>query len=60
MKFYEGYVNALSYGLFYWIQWLLTLGYKRPLEINDLGTLPEVRQTKYNYQKLKKVFEMVS
>ncbi|XP_072025842.1 ATP-binding cassette sub-family C member 9-like [Amphiura filiformis] len=56
MKYCEDYVNCVSFGLFYWIRWLLNLGYKRPLVMKDLGALPRKHQTKYNYQKLRKVF----
>ncbi len=61
MKHYEDFVNTASFALFLWVRWLLKLGYKRPIEMRDLGTLPQVHQTKYNYQKLRKVFrrEMV-
>ncbi|XP_072018399.1 ATP-binding cassette sub-family C member 9-like [Amphiura filiformis] len=57
MRYQDDYVNCVSFGLFYWIRWLLTLGYNRPLEVKDLGTLPRKHQTKYNYEKLRKVFE---
>ena len=57
MRYYENYVNPISYGLFYWINWLLKLGYDHPLELKDLGSLPENHTTKHNYQKLRKVFK---
>ncbi|XP_072050893.1 ATP-binding cassette sub-family C member 9-like [Amphiura filiformis] len=57
MNYYEDCVNCVSFGLFFWIRWLLDLGYKRPLEMKDLGTLPRKHQTEYNYEKLRKEFQ---
>ena len=57
MRYYEDYVNPLSYALFYWINWLLRIGYDHPLEMNELGSLPVNHSVKYNYQKLRRIFK---
>ena len=62
MEYMYYYVNFLSQQSYYWISWLMTLGYKRPLEMEDLGALPARHETKYNHTKFKRVLkqELVS
>ncbi|XP_046390100.1 ATP-binding cassette sub-family C member 9 isoform X2 [Ischnura elegans] len=49
--------NAFSKGLFYWLTPLLRLGYSRPLELEDLGRLPEEESTKVHFERFKQIFE---
>ena len=56
MRYYDNYVNTLSYMFFYWLGPLLTLGYKRPLEVEDLGNLPEEDQARSTYIKIREAF----
>ncbi|XP_033647740.1 ATP-binding cassette sub-family C member 9-like [Asterias rubens] len=57
MEYMYYYVNFLSQQSYYWISWLMTLGYKRPLEMEDLGALPARHETKYNHTKFKRVLK---
>ncbi|XP_072031297.1 ATP-binding cassette sub-family C member 8-like [Amphiura filiformis] len=38
---------------FWWLNWLLKLGFKQPIEIQDLGTLPETHKAFRLYSNLK-------
>ncbi|XP_071815996.1 ATP-binding cassette sub-family C member 9-like isoform X3 [Apostichopus japonicus] len=51
MRFLQGYTNLLSTAIFWWMNWLFSLGYKRALELDDLGSLSKVHTTKYNRDK---------
>ncbi|XP_072025399.1 ATP-binding cassette sub-family C member 9-like [Amphiura filiformis] len=57
MYYYEDYVNVISYSLFYWMNWLLKVGYQSPLELKHLGSLPVKHTTKYNYKKFRRNFK---
>ncbi|XP_072027036.1 ATP-binding cassette sub-family C member 9-like [Amphiura filiformis] len=48
MRFYHQYANLFSASTFWWLHWLLSLGYKRPLQMSDLGCLPKRHSSKQN------------
>lgn len=57
MKFaqeYSGFPSVVSY---WWLNWLFRLGYKRPLEQADLGSLPEVHTASYVHNKFKNAYQ---
>ena len=56
MLYVQDYVNLWSETSYWWLNWLLNLGYKRPLEIEDLGLLPEAHEAKANHNKFLKAF----
>ena len=35
----------------------MSLGYKRPLEMSDLGALPLIHESSYNHNKFRDAFE---
>ncbi|XP_033637853.1 ATP-binding cassette sub-family C member 9-like [Asterias rubens] len=56
MKFaqkYSGFPSEVSY---WWLNWLFRLGYKRPLEQADLGSLPEEHAASYVHNNFKKAY----
>ncbi|XP_033643756.1 ATP-binding cassette sub-family C member 8-like [Asterias rubens] len=48
MKFFLRYVSLPSKVLFHWELWLLRLGWKKPLEMSDLGDLSKMTSSRYN------------
>ena len=50
------YANFVSELFFWWVNWLLFLGYKRTLEIDDLGRLPKRMDAEQLQQQFKKEF----
>ncbi|XP_038069245.1 ATP-binding cassette sub-family C member 9-like, partial [Patiria miniata] len=48
MKYYMRYVSFPSLIFFTWPGWLLRVGYQHPLEIKDLGSLPEMSTSRSN------------
>ncbi|XP_070559571.1 ATP-binding cassette sub-family C member 9-like [Ptychodera flava] len=50
------------YGRLYvsWINWLFRLGYKQPIEMTDLGSLPEEHSVKRQYNILRKAYRAES
>ncbi|XP_072038843.1 ATP-binding cassette sub-family C member 9-like [Amphiura filiformis] len=52
MHFKQDYANFLSYVSYWWLNFIFYVGYRRPLEIKDLGVLTEEQSA--NYQR--KVF----
>ncbi|XP_033123425.1 ATP-binding cassette sub-family C member 9-like isoform X2 [Anneissia japonica] len=57
MLYKDQYSNAVSQISFWWLNWLLRLGYKRPLEISDLGSIPDDFESRNNLNKFKEAFE---
>ena len=57
MKYTEHYVSFLYYITFWWMNWLFKLGYTRPLEVKDLGNLPENHSAQHLYQIFKEDFQ---
>ncbi len=51
MYFIQDYVSVWSELTYSWVNWLLKLGYERPLEMEDIGSLPEAHQAKINHKK---------
>ncbi|XP_029846376.2 ATP-binding cassette sub-family C member Sur isoform X1 [Ixodes scapularis] len=50
------FASMLSKCTFYWLVPLLKLGSRRPLELEDLGYLPEKHMNEYQYARFNKVF----
>ncbi|CAM1323224.1 Sur (predicted) [Pycnogonum litorale] len=57
LRYLHNYAMFLSKGTFSWIIPLLKLGFERPLELSDLGNLPEEELAEYQYKKFKRVFD---
>lgn len=47
----------LSKLTFYWVVDLLRRGYRAPLDLNDLGELPEEESTVIQFEKFRKIYE---
>ena len=56
MLYTQDYVNLASEQTYWWLNWLLALGYQRPLELEDLGSLPEAHEARANHEKFWKAF----
>ncbi len=56
VKYTEDYVNFLFSISFWWLNWLFKQGYQRPLEVEDLGTLPDSHRAKSLYKRFREVF----
>ena len=65
MFFKEQFVNFVSQYSYWWLNWLPIMGYKRPIVIEDLGTLPHRHQAKtihdrfndaYQKEKVRSIF----
>ncbi|XP_077982708.1 ATP-binding cassette sub-family C member 9-like [Glandiceps talaboti] len=50
---YTALLRRMTYS---WLTWLLTLGYKRPLEMEDLGCLPHEHTVAHQYHIFEKVY----
>ncbi|XP_030828553.1 ATP-binding cassette sub-family C member 9 isoform X2 [Strongylocentrotus purpuratus] len=57
MNYLDQHVNLLSQVTYWWLNWLLQLGYKRPLEMSDLGALPLIHESNFNHNRFRDVFE---
>ncbi|XP_070536868.1 ATP-binding cassette sub-family C member 9-like [Ptychodera flava] len=57
MYFYYKYTNFLSQTSQVCINWLFALGYKQPLEIQDLGCPPEEFEAQYQYKLFNNAYE---
>ncbi|XP_070536378.1 ATP-binding cassette sub-family C member 8-like [Ptychodera flava] len=55
--FNYAYTNMMSQITLWSMNWLFLLGYKRPLEITDLGSLPGEYEARYQYNLLSQAFE---
>ncbi|XP_038068619.1 ATP-binding cassette sub-family C member 9-like [Patiria miniata] len=49
-------VNIASSLTFWWVNWLLALGYKKHLELSDLGVVPDRHKAKANHDRFRNVF----
>ena len=56
MKYMEYNTNLFSSLSFWWVNWLLALGYTKHLELSDLGEVPERHQAKFNHERFRKAF----
>lgn len=50
------YVSFFSSLTFWWVNWLLNLGYKKHLELDDLGIPPKQHEAKFNHERFRKAF----
>ncbi|XP_038050112.1 ATP-binding cassette sub-family C member 9-like isoform X2 [Patiria miniata] len=57
MKFTQEFSSFISEVTYWWLNWVFRLGYKRPLEMEDLGQLPEVHSASYIHEKFKEAFK---
>ncbi|XP_078584948.1 ATP-binding cassette sub-family C member 9-like [Branchiostoma floridae x Branchiostoma japonicum] len=56
MTFYQPFVNPVSMVTYWWLNGFLQLGYKRPLEMSDLGKLPKEHHAAVNHKLLGQAF----
>ena len=56
MSYVEQFVNVISELTYWWINWLPILGYKRPIELEDLGVLPHEHQAKAIHDVFNKAY----
>ncbi|XP_038066901.1 ATP-binding cassette sub-family C member 9-like [Patiria miniata] len=56
MYYMHYYVSLFSALMYWWLNWVLTLGYKKHLELSDLGTLPDQHEAENNHQQFRKAF----
>ncbi|XP_066269391.1 ATP-binding cassette sub-family C member 9-like [Branchiostoma lanceolatum] len=56
MTFYQPFVNPVSMVTYWWLNGFLSLGYKRPLEMSDLGKLPKEHHAAVNHKLLGQAF----
>ncbi|XP_077862010.1 ATP-binding cassette sub-family C member 8-like [Saccoglossus kowalevskii] len=52
----ESYTNLPSYLTAWWANWLILLGNKRQLEVNDLGSLPDEYECETVTQQFNKIY----
>ncbi|KAK6191316.1 hypothetical protein SNE40_003038 [Patella caerulea] len=56
-RYIQSYANLLSKAVFWWVTDIMIEGYKRPIEIEDLGELPQSERSETQLKKLKDAFE---
>ncbi|XP_072031474.1 ATP-binding cassette sub-family C member 9-like [Amphiura filiformis] len=57
MWYTENCVSFLYYITFWWMNWVFKLGFQRPLEIKDLGSLPKNHRAEHLYEIFKVDFQ---
>ncbi|XP_077869091.1 ATP-binding cassette sub-family C member 9-like [Saccoglossus kowalevskii] len=57
MYYYHRYTNLTSRVAFWWLNWLMILGYKKSLDMKDLGVLPDEHGTRFHYELFKNAYE---
>ncbi|XP_077987765.1 ATP-binding cassette sub-family C member 9-like [Glandiceps talaboti] len=57
MTYIHDYTSLLSRITFQWLNWLLVLGYKRPVEMDDLGGMAEQHDVKHQYSRFLEAYE---
>ena len=57
MNYMRRFANMLSELTFWWLNWLPILGYKRPIEIEDLGKIPHQHQAKEIHDKFREAYQ---
>ena len=45
--------SALTY---WWMNWVLALGYRKSLDLSDLGVVPEQHEAEANHKKFREAF----
>ncbi|XP_077862231.1 ATP-binding cassette sub-family C member 9-like [Saccoglossus kowalevskii] len=51
------FTNIMSRVTFWSVNWVYVLGYKKPIEMSDLGCLPENFECKYQYKRFQKAYK---
>uniref|UniRef100_T1KHX7 Uncharacterized protein n=2 Tax=Tetranychus urticae TaxID=32264 RepID=T1KHX7_TETUR len=59
-KYLHPYSSILSKATFSWFCEILRLGYSRPIQLEDLGSLPKEQRTESQFEKFNKFFEQES
>ncbi|XP_072025006.1 putative ATP-binding cassette sub-family C member 13 [Amphiura filiformis] len=57
MKYHQDNASMFSSATFLWFDWVFHLGYKRPLEMDDLGCLPKQFTSKFNHHRFYKALK---
>ncbi|XP_038076865.1 ATP-binding cassette sub-family C member 9-like [Patiria miniata] len=57
MRFMDDYVSLLSKATYWWMNWVFVQGYKKPLEHNDLGDIPERHKAHHNHKLFQEAFD---
>ncbi|XP_071784198.1 ATP-binding cassette sub-family C member 9-like isoform X1 [Asterias amurensis] len=52
----QSYVSLFSSLTYWWANWLLNLGYKKHLELSDLGVPSKQHEAKFNHERFRKAF----
>lgn len=56
IRYLHPFVTVFSKATFFWLVPVLRLGYRKPLELDDLGNLPEEELAEYQFQRFYQVF----
>ena len=56
MNFLEQFSNLVSELTYWWVNWLPIKGYKKPIEMADLGALPHKHQAKPIHDRFSKAY----
>ncbi|XP_077978183.1 ATP-binding cassette sub-family C member 9-like [Glandiceps talaboti] len=56
MHYVHAYTNMLSQIVYWSLNWLFAMGFRRPLEISDLGCLPEEFESRYQYKNFQRAY----
>ncbi|XP_038059425.1 ATP-binding cassette sub-family C member 9-like [Patiria miniata] len=56
MRYMNYNVNLASYLSYWWVNWLLAVGYKKPIQIEDLGDIPTRHRARLNHQIFRRAF----
>ncbi|XP_072179239.1 ATP-binding cassette sub-family C member 9-like [Diadema setosum] len=56
MNYLAKYSSLLSEVVFWWENWLFRKGFKKIIEVEDLGKIPDVHTSSYNHRRFKEVF----
>eukprot|EP00057_Strongylocentrotus_purpuratus_P024846 XP_011679320.1 PREDICTED: ATP-binding cassette sub-family C member 9-like [Strongylocentrotus purpuratus] len=57
MKYLSKHSSFLSEVTFWWENWLFKAGYKKIIEVEDLGSIPEIHTSTYNHERFRKVLD---
>ncbi|XP_033647324.1 ATP-binding cassette sub-family C member 9-like [Asterias rubens] len=56
MRYMQYYVSLFSSLVYWWLNSVLSLGFKKHLELSDLGVVPEQHEAEYNHERFRKAF----